>query len=184
MAAETGTTLTLSDLSDLPKLHGDAFCIGQGTGLGLAIAPGLARAMGGEVGVESELGEGTWFRLRLPLEIAARQGVKAADTGNQADQKSDLDVQVVEDNATNRIVLQEMLLQHGHRVLMAEDGGIGMEMARSHPFDVILMEGSVDGRSDHRRDRTFAGRRADGRPPRRRRSLCHGRHRRAAQALC
>ncbi len=212
VAAETGSKLTLDVLSDLPRLHGDAFRIGQivqnflsnaikftdkgsitveveeqerhgstaiievrvtdsgigiaeadqervfddfvmvdpsygrtgqGTGLGLAISRRLARAMGGEVGVESELGEGSCFWVRLPLEIAAVQHVELAQVSGAADQKDTLDVLVVEDNATNRIVLEEMLLQQGHRVSLAEDGGKGMEMARAHHFDVILMDISM-----------------------------------------
>ncbi len=212
VAAETGSKLTLDVLSDLPRLHGDAFRIGQivqnflsnaikftdegsitveveeqerhgstaiievrvtdsgigiaeadqervfddfvmvdpsygrtgqGTGLGLAISRRLARAMGGEVGVESDLGEGSCFWVRLPLEIAPVQHVELAQVSGAADQKDTLDVLVVEDNATNRIVLEEMLLQQGHRVSLAEDGGKGMEMARAHHFDVILMDISM-----------------------------------------
>ncbi len=212
VAGETGTILTLDVLSDLPRLHGDAFRIGQivqnflsnaikftdqgqigveveeqqrsdttsiievrvtdsgigiaevdqervfddfvmvdpsygrtgqGTGLGLAISRRLARAMGGEVGVESELGEGSCFWMRLPLEIAADQGIKAIDAAILTEKPSSLDVLVVEDNATNRIVLEEMLLQLGHRVSLAEDGGKGMELARAHHFDVILMDISM-----------------------------------------
>lgn len=54
-----------------------------------------------------------------------------------------MDVLVVEDNATNRIVLEEMLQQMGHRVTMAADGRQGFEAARAHPFDVILMDISM-----------------------------------------
>ena len=46
-------------------------------------------------------------------------------------------------NATNRIVLEEMLEQLGHRVTMATEGRQGMELARAHPFDVILMDISM-----------------------------------------
>ena len=116
---------------------------GQGTGLGLAISRRLARAMGGAVGVESELGEGSCFWVRLPLEVSAVQHVRSTGTASAADPKGTLDVLVVEDNATNRIVLEEMLLQLGHRVSLAEDGGKGMEMARAHHFDVILMDISM-----------------------------------------
>ena len=114
-----------------------------GTGLGLAIARRLAQAMGGDVGVESELGEGSCFWMRLPLAIASTP--KQSDMPKpQAPQSMDpMDVLVVEDNATNRIVLEEMLHQMGHRVTMATDGRQGMEAARAHPFDVILMDISM-----------------------------------------
>jgi CheY-like chemotaxis protein len=89
------------------------------------------------------LGEGSCFWVRLPLEIATDQTAKADDAVAPTDKEASLDVLVVEDNATNRIVLEEMLLQLGHRVSLAEDGGKGMELARAHPFDVILMDISM-----------------------------------------
>jgi PAS domain S-box-containing protein len=116
-----------------------------GTGLGLAICRRLARAMSGEVGVESEPGAGSCFWLRLPLRVAA----DAAQTGlpdlspRISPAASQLDVLVVEDNETNRIVLEEMLRHLGHRVTLAVDGGEGVEKARASRFDVILMDLSM-----------------------------------------
>ena len=125
-----------------------------GTGLGLAICRRVARAMGGEVGVESEIGAGSCFWLRLPLAVDednSRQGEAkvrslAAEggprTGTGPEVKG-LDILVVEDNEANRIVLEEMLRHLGHRVALATDGGAGVEMARATRFDVILMDLSM-----------------------------------------
>lgn len=130
-----------------------------GTGLGLAISRRLSRAMGGEVGVESEPGEGSCFWLRLPLaldtpEVAepplGRGDGNSAQEGREAQGASDagvtpipLEILVVEDNETNRIVLEEMLNHLGHRVALAIDGGEGVEKARAQRFDVILMDLSM-----------------------------------------
>jgi CheY-like chemotaxis protein/HPt (histidine-containing phosphotransfer) domain-containing protein len=55
----------------------------------------------------------------------------------------ELDVLVVEDNETNRIVLEEMLSHLNHRVTLAPDGAVGVELARNHRYDVILMDISM-----------------------------------------
>lgn len=104
-----------------------------GTGLGLAISRRIIEAMGGEIGVESELGAGSCFWFRLPLRLASaaaapeigRPPAKAVGAEGGA-----LDLLVVEDNATNRILLEEMLIRLGHRVTLAEDGAEGVSRAR------------------------------------------------------
>jgi PAS domain S-box-containing protein len=121
-----------------------------GTGLGLAISRRLAQAMGGTMGVESEPGKGSCFWLRLPLRIASDDAEDPAhDTAQPAAASqshtpgSALDLLVVEDNATNRIVLEEMLSHLGHRVTLACDGAQGVALARAHRYDAVLMDISM-----------------------------------------
>ncbi len=113
-----------------------------GTGLGLAISQRLATAMGGEIGVESDLGQGSCFWVSVPFRRAVLTPSEPTDAkpGLAGTSK---DILVVEDNATNRIVLDEMLRHLGHRVTLATDGGDGMSKARDHAFDVILMDISM-----------------------------------------
>lgn len=80
-----------------------------GTGLGLAICRRLVEAMGGELGVTSELGSGStfWFRLRLPV---AEQPVQLpAGSTDAASLPRGLRALVVDDNATNRTILTAQL---------------------------------------------------------------------------
>jgi PAS domain S-box-containing protein len=125
-----------------------------GTGLGLAICRRVARAMGGEVGVESEIGAGSCFWLRLPLAIdldgGQQEGTEVRSLAPKGGLRNGvgpgvkgLEILVVEDNEANRIVLEELLRHLGHRVVLANDGGAGVERARATRFDVILMDLSM-----------------------------------------
>lgn len=127
----------------------------EGTGLGLAISRRLVRAMGGEIGVDSEPGDGSLFWVRLP--IGQPQQPERISTGadkrkpvTETDKVPDrqLHVLLVEDNQINRLVARDMLRKCGHTVLEAHDGREGVRFASSQAFDLILMDISmpdVDG---------------------------------------
>ena len=100
-----------------------------GTGLGLPIVRNLAQAMGGEVGVESELGKGSrfWFRVRARLAPKDGQSRQAArpSTASGVPEKGPRyrgKVLVVEDNAVNRLFIQALLGKLGLQVVTAHDG--------------------------------------------------------------
>ncbi|WP_151719138.1 hybrid sensor histidine kinase/response regulator [Gemmobacter serpentinus] len=120
----------------------------EGTGLGLGIARRTLERIGGTLGVDSRPGEGSRFWFRLPLLTAAPPPPgHMSDDGNEADLPV-LDVLIAEDNATNRVVLGEMLLHLGQRVTEARDGAEAVAAAQTRAFDLILMDVSmplVDG---------------------------------------
>jgi PAS domain S-box-containing protein len=118
-----------------------------GSGLGLAICRRLAEMMGGEVGFESVLGQGSTFWLEVEADVCAAphlgQGA-AHDDETDAPLFAGLRVLLVEDNATNRLIATRMLEALGARVTTAEDGVQGVAAAREG-FDLILMDIQMPG---------------------------------------
>jgi PAS domain S-box-containing protein len=117
-----------------------------GTGLGLGITKRIADALGGEIGVESELGEGSLFWVRLPMmrrvESQPRVATEAVAEPTEADARK-LEVLLVEDNSINRQVASAMLSNLGHNVVEAYDGDEGVAIASTRVFDLILMDISM-----------------------------------------
>lgn len=95
----------------------------EGAGLGLTIAQDIAQLSGGDIGVESELGAGSRFWVRLPLRPVtehATAGAPAPDMTSQPVDTPRRTALVVEDNATNRQLLSAYLEEAGWAVLQAE----------------------------------------------------------------
>ena len=111
-----------------------------GTGLGLAISKQIIAAMGGRIGAESQVGEGStfWFEVELPQ---AQEGALAtrADTA-QAGLARPIRVLAAEDNPVNRELIATLLGAVGVELDMACDGAEAVEAVRRQRYDVILMD--------------------------------------------
>ena len=111
-----------------------------GTGLGLTICRKLARLMGGEITVQSEVGRGSTFEFRVPVK-PSEPAVEAGAALNPT-QKAvrSLNLLLAEDHPINQRLAMAHLDRRGHRVTLARNGVEALERFREGAFDVILMD--------------------------------------------
>ena len=166
---DTGVGLTDEQRARLfsPFVQGDRSTARRfgGTGLGLAICRHLAELMGGEVMVESALGRGSTFTVRLPLAAAEAPSVEAVrEAADSEPSLAGVRVLVVDDNAVNQVVARAILEAAGVSVATVDDGGAALASLRAEPFDLVLMDVHMpvmDGVEAVRRIRAGEGGRVD-----------------------
>ena len=145
------------DEKDMPSLF-DLYTRGaydndisvEGTGLGLSISKQIIELMNGTIDVDSKLGEGTTFTVKLPLQYVVRTQADKNVTDNVTDNNiiknnqslSDIKVMVVDDNQYNREIACELLRENGAHIIECASGSEAVDYIkyRNGIVDIILMD--------------------------------------------
>ena len=121
----------------------------EGTGIGLVITKKLVEAMGGQIGVESELSAGSTFWVDFPfVGVSEMKNIKSVVENNVSEQKLEKEYTVlyIEDNPANlRLVEQILLSKNNINMISAHEPGLGLELANSKSPDLILLDINLPG---------------------------------------
>ncbi len=120
----------------------------KGTGLGLSITRQFVQMMGGKIEVESIPGEGSLFRVELPVEQSSKPETAEARSTERyvaglAPGQPEYRILIVEDKKENWMLLQRLLTDAGFLVRVAEDGAQGVEIFRTWQPHLIWMDISL-----------------------------------------
>ncbi|MFC3695697.1 PAS domain S-box protein [Chenggangzhangella methanolivorans] len=121
--------------------------LGQGTGLGLSMIYGFTRQSGGQVRIYSELGQGTTICLYLPRhlgeDIQPAAEIRSPDPRRATDGQT---VMVVDDEATVRMLVMEVLEDSGYAAIEAGDGPSAMKVLSSNArIDLLITDVGLPG---------------------------------------
>jgi signal transduction histidine kinase/ActR/RegA family two-component response regulator len=134
---------TQADASDTRKYGG--------TGLGLSITRQLVEIMGGSINVDSTPGQGSIFRINLPLTLDTESGltVPAPAAGNLKQRKpmdvydrnvAPLNILLAEDNKINQKLIVAIIKNAGFNIDTVENGKMAVEKVKSNSYDLVLMD--------------------------------------------
>lgn len=143
-----------------------------GTGLGLSICKRICEVMGGEIKVESQLGEGSTFTMRIPFEVQCQKMVQAPHSKTPTSTQPEIlelagrRILLTEDNLVNQRVMTIILGNLQCQVDHANNGAEAAQMVLEQQYDFILMDCQMPVMDGYQATRIIREYEADGRCPR------------------
>ncbi len=144
---DTGHGIPAEDMSRLftpfERLRAERTGV-EGTGIGLALSKALVEAMGGTIGLYSTVGQGSTFWFELPRAEHTPPAADAtvdAPAAPAAEPQAVSNVLYIEDNLSNLRLVQRIVARRPNiELLSAMQGGLGIDLARQHRPDLILLD--------------------------------------------
>jgi signal transduction histidine kinase/ActR/RegA family two-component response regulator len=151
--ADTGVGIALADqariFEEFTQVENPLQRYTQGTGLGLPLSRRLARLLGGDVAVESEIGVGSTFSATIPVRYSAKgRGLEAPAKGARLETtRPESRLLLIDDEESARYLLKKMLSRLPWQVDEAASGEEGIRMARKARPNLILLDLKMPGLS-------------------------------------
>lgn len=111
-----------------------------GSGLGLTICRQLISLMGGTLRFDSIFGKGSSFHVDVSFPIVDVTTVPTSKETHHVQSTRQVHILVAEDTAVNRMILEKMLVSHGHTVVSVVNGQQAVDRCIAEPFDIVLMD--------------------------------------------
>ena len=152
--ARTGRNLVVFDITDTgvgipPDKLEDVFKpfvrietynqFAEGSGYGMSVVKGLVDLLGGEIHIESEVGKGTHFEVRIPVGNVEKPIEEDGEVNS--DKKKSLNILVIDDDNTLLSVIDTMLRRLGHQAIACRSkNDIESAIAQIHDYDYVLTD--------------------------------------------